>query len=147
MFFSPYHVRLEDNPGMGQHMDGTMSFTFALLLFIFLSLRDGMLVHITSTFENRHLGVLGQHAMATLFFHPFFLLLFPKGGHASFHLRSRHGNKTFTLSICSTRIFTYLCLSQLRRSELVEHVHFEDVILFAMNIRGSKGYLIMLGRV
>lgn len=34
MFLSPYYVRLEDNPGMGQHMDGTTSFTFALLLFI-----------------------------------------------------------------------------------------------------------------
>ncbi|KAM6480000.1 hypothetical protein HDV62DRAFT_114261 [Trichoderma sp. SZMC 28011] len=66
-------------------------------------------------FENRHLGVLGQHAMATLFFHLFFLS-FPEGGHASFHLRSRHGIKTRLLCqfVVVHTISTDLCLSQLK---------------------------------
>ncbi|PTB60218.1 hypothetical protein M431DRAFT_174069 [Trichoderma harzianum CBS 226.95] len=64
-------------------------------------------------FENRHLGVLGQHAMATLFFHPLFSS-FPLGRACIISLARQAWNKTFTLSICSSTISTYLCLSQLK---------------------------------
>ncbi|KAL6819817.1 hypothetical protein V8C40DRAFT_64913 [Trichoderma camerunense] len=65
-------------------------------------------------FENRHLGVLGQHAMATLFSICFFF--FSQGRACIISLAKQVWNlkDAFTLSICSSStISTYLCLSQL----------------------------------
>ncbi|KAL7916545.1 hypothetical protein GGI35DRAFT_44848 [Trichoderma velutinum] len=86
-------LRLEDNPGWDKHIVGTMSFTVALLLFLFSFLARR---HVTThhfDFENRHWAFQGSMRKQLLFFSILFFTVLQRRA-SIISMRSRHEKKT-----------------------------------------------------